>query len=90
MAKAGEGSFVASKEDTESFFSTPSPEKKHRVTDIEFNDEVPKAKQFSIGENLKIAVEEQEMDQGKNELEQLENGDDEDRNELEEFENMQR
>jgi hypothetical protein len=48
LAKAGEGSFVASKEDTESFFSTPSPEKKNRARENELNDQEPEPKKFNL------------------------------------------
>jgi len=70
MAKQGEGSFVVSKEDTESFFSTPSPDKKNKLKlDNEHDDQVPQleVKPLSIRDGLKLVLDED--DQNKNELE---------------------
>ena len=91
LAKSGQGSFVASKEDQESFFSTPSPDKKNRAKE---NESVEKEgeKKVSIGDGLKLALEDEDdkKSEEKNELDQLEQDGQENRNELEEFEDMQR
>jgi hypothetical protein len=63
LAKAGEGSFVASKEETESFFSTPSPDKKNRAKENEFNDNEPETKGgFNIEDGMKLAMAEDKDD----------------------------
>ena len=58
---------MVSKEDTESFFSTPSPDKKGRVKlDTELNDQIPEVKPLSL--NIK-PTEEDNVAENKNELE---------------------
>ena len=64
LAKLGEGSFAASKEDTESFFSTPSPDKKNKVKSDNELDESPQidAKpSLSIKDGLKLVTDEEEV-----------------------------